>query len=133
MLDASAVIALLLAEPAAGTVRSALESGHARMSTVNAAEVVDVATRQHGGDPDAVAALVDELLSTAVEPVAPSAELGVRAGELRASLYDPRIRRLSLADCFVLATAEPDARILTTDSTLAAVARDLGLHVVPLG
>ena len=129
VLDASAAIALLLDESGADTVGSLLGSGDARMSTVNAAEVVDVLVRVRGGEPDVVIRRVDELLSSVVQPVAPSVELAIRAGELRARHFR-RDQRLSLADCFVLATATARETIATTDSVLADVARAEGVPAV---
>ena len=131
VLDASAAIAFLLDEPGAETVGSLLGSAGARMSTVNAAEVVDVLVRVHKGEPEAVIARVDELLSSVVEPAPPSLESATRAGELRARHFR-RDQRISLADCFVLAVAEPGDRIVTGDTTLADVARDEGIEVVML-
>ena len=131
VLDASAAIAFLLDEPGAETVGSLLGSAGARMSTVNAAEVVDVLVRVHRGEPEAVIAQVDELLSSVVEPAPPSLESATRAGELRARHFR-RDQRVSLADCFVLATAESGDRIVTADRILATVASDEGIEVVIL-
>jgi uncharacterized protein with PIN domain len=103
-----------------------------RMSVVNAAETIDVLIRRHGGTPDEVIPLVEDLLERAVEAVAATPDHAVRAGELRAR-YFRRDQRLSLADCFCLATAQPSDRVATTDSTLAAVVRDEGYEIVPLG
>lgn len=132
VLDASAAIALLRDEPGAHEVESLLrDSPVARMSTVSSAEVIDVMVRRHGGDIDEVLARVDDLCAYSVSPVTPSLELAERAGELRARHYRPD-RRVSLADCFVLATAQPGDRIVTGDVTLAAIAHDEGLETVDL-
>jgi predicted nucleic acid-binding protein len=101
------------------------------MSTVNAAEVVDVLVRVHRGEPETVITRVDELLSTVVAPVSASLELATQAGELRARHFR-RDQRISLADCFVLATAESGDRIVTGDRILATVANDEGIEVVVL-
>lgn len=132
VLDSSAVVALFLDEPGADAVATALRIGNARMTSVNAAEVVDVMIRAYRGRPDAVIAQVDQLLSSIVRSIETSFELSARAGELRARLYDRRTSRLSIADCYVLAAAEPGDRIATTDATLAAAAREEGIEVVPL-
>lgn len=131
VLDSSAVIAMLLDEPAAPRVTQLLQDERVRMSTVQAAEVVDVLVRR-GGPPDAVVASVGQLFDTVVEPVTPSVDDGLRAGEVRARLFHRRSRRLSLADCFMLAAAEEGDSIVTTDATLAAAARDEGIDVVEL-
>lgn len=103
------------------------------MATVNAAETVDVLVRVYGRTPDDVVAGVEQLLMSVVEPVPASLELATRAGELRARLFERRSRRVSLADCFVLATAKPGDRIATGDRLLATVARDEGVAVIMLG
>jgi uncharacterized protein with PIN domain len=132
VLDSSAVIALFRDEPASPLVEETLRSVPTRMSTVNAGETVDVLVRVHGWALDDVVGAVEQLLSSLVEPVAASSEVAMRAGELRARHFG-RDKRLSLADCFVLATAEPNDRIATTDAKLAATARAEGYEVVSLG
>jgi PIN domain nuclease of toxin-antitoxin system len=128
VLDAGALIALLRSEGAASQVEQLLRERAARMSVVNAAEIVDVLVRRHGRVADEVVGAVDELAAL----VPASADVAMQAGELRARLFDRRSRRVSLADCFVLATAEPDETIVTTDETLAGAARDEGFDVVGL-
>jgi PIN domain nuclease of toxin-antitoxin system len=132
VLDTSAVLALFLGEPCGAAVQATLRSSQARMSTVNLAEVVDVMVRVHGGSPIAVVARVEDLASSVIEPVAASLETSTTAGEIRARAYDRRTQRISLADCFVLATAERGETVLTTDGTLANAARAEGIDVVLL-
>jgi predicted nucleic acid-binding protein len=133
VLDAGPAIALFRREPSGPAVARMLRENRARMCTVNAAETVDVLVRVHRWDAADVMAVVEQLLSTAVEPVLPSVELSTRAGELRARHFDRR-GRLSLADCFALATAEEEggSAILTTDRILADAARAEGIEVVLL-
>ncbi len=100
------------------------------MSTVNAAEAIDVLVRVYGGEPDEVMARVEELFEAGIEATAPSLDHAVRAGQLRARIFDRRDRRVSLADCVVVATAEPGDRIATTDGVLAELARDEGIDTV---
>ncbi|MDW8338232.1 MAG: PIN domain-containing protein [Thermoleophilia bacterium] len=133
VLDSSAVLALLLEEPGAAHVEALLRAGDPRMASVNAAEVVDVMVRVYRGEPDAVVSRVADLLSSTVRAVETSFELSARAGELRARLFDRRARRLSMADCYVLALAEPRGSVATTDAVLRDAAEALGLQVVPLG
>lgn len=131
VLDASVVIALLLDEPSADAVETVLATASARMSAVNAAEAVDALLRVYAGTQEDVLARVDELLSAV--PFAPATTaVATRAGELRARLWR-RDRRIALADCFCLATAEPGDRIATLDDRLAAVGRAEGYEVVELG
>lgn len=130
VLDASAAIALLRNEPGADIVEELLRSAPARMSTVNAAEAVDILVRRHGGHPDDVAASVDQLFASVVSAVPPSLDLAMRAGELRARYFDRRNSRISLADCFVLATAATGDTVVTSDPVLAEAARTEGIAVV---
>lgn len=130
VLDASAAIALLRDEEAAPRVEQLLREGSSRMSTVNAAETIDVLVRRYGWAADDVAAGVAQLLST-VDPVPASLDDAIQAGELRAGHFR-RDRRISLADCFVLAVAQPGDRIVTGDATLAAIAHDEGFETVDL-
>lgn len=130
VLDTSAIVALFLLEPAAPVVRTLIEGGGARMSTVSAAETIDVMVRVHGAGADDAVTRVGELLSI-VAAVSPTAEMAAVAGELR-SRHWRRHQRISLADCFVVATAKPGDRIATVDGTLAAVARAEGYEVVAL-
>lgn len=132
VLDAAAAVAFIRDEPGADTVEALIRSAPSRMVTVNAAEAVDVIVRRHGGSPDETVSSIAALFDSVVEPVPASLELATTAGELRARLFDRRTRRLSLADCFCLAAAEPGDTILTGDRTLAAAARDEGIDVVLL-
>jgi uncharacterized protein with PIN domain len=132
VLDASAVIALFRDERSAPHVEALLRDARGRITTVNAAETVDVLVRVYGWDADEVVAGVEQLLATVVEPVEPSVELATRAGELRAQLFHRQNRRVSLADCFVLAVASSTDRVITSDETLANAARTAGLDVVVL-
>jgi uncharacterized protein with PIN domain len=131
-LDAGAVIALFRSEPAASRVRELLRDRTARMSVVNAAETIDVLVRRHEKASDDVLHAVDELVASGVELVPASLDIATRAGELRARLFDRRSRRLSLADCFLLATVESDETVVTTDEVLAAAARDEDIDIVML-
>ncbi|MBA2536979.1 MAG: PIN domain-containing protein [Actinobacteria bacterium] len=131
VLDAGAVIALLRGEPAAPRVEQLLRDDHSRMSTVNAAETVDVLVRRYGWAAADVVAGVEQLLSTVVDAVPASLDVATQAGDLRARHFR-RDQRISLADCFVLATAGPGDSVATGDELLATVARDEGFAVVPL-
>lgn len=133
MLDSSAVIALFRAEPFATDVSDVLRLGRARMVTINAAETVDILTRVYRWDADQVIGGVEQLLSTVVESIPASPDLATRAGEFRGRLYHHRTRRLSIADCFVLAVAAPGDRIVTSDKVLGAAARSEGYAVLAPG
>jgi len=108
VLDASAVLAVILEEPGADVVVEALRSG-AAMSTVNVAEV---AARLHqDGWSDAEVALVFDSLGIEVVPFDP--ESALLSGRLRAAT---REFGLGLGDraCLACALAE-GCPVLTSD------------------
>jgi PIN domain nuclease of toxin-antitoxin system len=134
VLDASALVAALVGEPAASEVSAILRRRPPpSISAPNLAEVVDTLVRIMGRDPDAVRDSLDWLIAGGlqVEPVwIPLARL---AAKLRAQHYHRTDRPLSLADCLCLATAMSlTTALATTDPHLAALARDLGVEVIGL-
>lgn len=108
VLDASAVLAVILEEPGADVVAEALRSG-AAMSTVNVAEV---AARLHqDGWSGSEVALVFESLGIEVLPFAPEAAL--LSGRLRLAT---RTFGLGLGDRACLATGRIEGcPVLTSD------------------
>ena len=108
VLDASAVLAVVLEEPGADVVVEALRSG-AAMSTVNVAEV---AARLHqDGWTESEVALVFETLGIEVLPFGPEAAL--LSGRLRT---ETRRLGLGLGDRACLATGRVEGGpILTSD------------------
>ena len=132
VVDSQPLIALLLDEPAAAAVEGLLRAGGTRISTVSIAEVLDVLTRREGLPWDDVALVLAGLLSETLEPVAPDVAAAHRAADVRRRHFDRRTLRISLADCFVIATAQPDGRVAASDRVLLEVARAEGLDVVDL-
>jgi len=132
VVDSQPLIALLLDEPAAAAVEGLLRAGGTRISTVSIAEVLDVLTRREGLPWDDVELVLAGLLSEALEPVAPDVAAAHRAADVRRRHFDRRTLRISLADCFVIATAQPGDRVATGDRVLLDVARAEGLDVVDL-
>lgn len=136
VLDAYALIAFLLREPRAGhEARELIERGDAAISSVNLVEVVDVCSRQRGVTVEKVRAPLEPLIVHGrLIVLAPDAAVAWRAGTIRARHYRRRTSELSLADCFLLASAIPgkDA-IATADPPVAEVARALSieLHALP--
>ena len=121
ILDASALIALLLDEPGAETVRGSLED--AAMAAPNLAEVVGhFASR--GGGADEIERMIDLL---PVEIVAADRELSIAAGLLRGETRDAG---LSLGDRYCLALA---ARLalpaVTADRAWASIGSRIGVEV----
>jgi ribonuclease VapC len=119
VLDASAALALILDEPGAERVATALTS--AMISSVNAAEVVHSLIRG-GGQPRDARQLV---LALDCPIVSVDAELGFRAGMLSEAT---RTEGLSLGDRVCLALAERE-RVPALTADRAWQSLDLGIEV----
>lgn len=134
VLDASALVALLLDEPARGKVETILRRRPPPLiSAVNLAETIDQLVRVGGRDAEQVNDAIDLLIVGGLE-VQPFWLPDSRAvAEIRAHSYHRTKAPLSLADCACLATAiSRRTDLATTDSALAAAARNLGVEVVEL-
>jgi predicted nucleic acid-binding protein len=133
LLDANALIAVFLGEPAMEKVLEILRRGKAAMAATNVAEVFDVSARRHGLPVSRVADLLEPLLEGPLTPIAVDPDLARRAGEVRLAHYHRKRRPLSLADCVLLAAATgPKDRIATSDSDVLAVAAELGIETIAL-
>ena len=133
VLDAYALVALIVDEPAAPTVEEILRSGEAVITSINLAEAVDVACRVHKWDEHRVREVVEHLVvagSPAV--IAPGEGSGWRAAQLRCTYYDRRSSAVSIADCFLLAAAGANDRVATADPSIVEIARAEGIEVLPL-
>lgn len=122
ILDASALLALLLGEPGAAEVAEAV--GDSSMCSVNYAEVV---TRfsQAGMPADGIEAMLRALPITIVEA---DQALATQAGLLRAATAKAG---LSLGDRFCLALALREGRpAITADRQWALIAEAVGVEVV---
>lgn len=132
VLDAQAIVALLIAEPAAPEVRDLLRESPS-ISAMNWSEVVDNLVRTKGRTYDEVAQRLDLLLVGGLRVIALDEPIGRASGRLRAAHYHRRERPISHADCVALATAQALAEPLaTSDPALAAVSVAAGVTVVPL-
>lgn len=132
ILDAYAVLALLKGEAAAPTVRDILTRPEpARLTRVGVAEVVDHLIRECGVDEEEAALDLAQL--GLLDAVPEDDATAIRAGSLRARHYHRRNRPVSLADCFVAATAHVhSSRVATSDGPLLALCLDEGIGVVVL-
>lgn len=132
-LDAYAVVAFLADEPARSEVEELLRAPSV-MSTVNLAESLDVLGRVHGIDETELRRLVDPLLADdAVRVEAPVGDDAWAVARFRTRYYDRSSRDLSLADCFLLATATRlGASVATSDPAIAETVRDESLELVAL-
>ncbi|WP_199560203.1 PIN domain-containing protein [Sphingomonas psychrotolerans] len=119
MLDASALLALMLGERGADTISTVLPS--ARLSAVNLSEVV--AKLQERAVPDDV--IADSLAELNLDVVAFDQPQALRAGLLRQAT---RAAGLSLGDRACLAAAaEAGATAITTDRVWGGL--DLGISI----
>lgn len=135
LLDAQAVVAGLLGEPAAQEVATLLRDSddQPRLSAASMAEVIDVLVRGRSLEPAAVNEKLDWLTLGGLQIVPVDEQVGRLAGALRARHYERRNRPLSLGDCLTLATARfIGDSLATADAPLAAVARLEGVVVVAL-
>jgi predicted nucleic acid-binding protein len=133
LLDAYPIVAYLVDEPAAGEVQALLDRGQALATSVNLAEAIDVACRVHGLSEQLVRDAV-ELLAAAdlLTVTAPDAAVAIKAARLRIAYYRRRERPLSIADCFLLATAGAGDSVATADPAIAEVARSESIQLLPL-
>jgi predicted nucleic acid-binding protein len=132
LLDANALVAVILGEPSMKRVLGLLREGNAAMPASNIVEVYDISTRREGLSPERVAAVVEPLFEGPIEPIAVDARLARRAAEIRFEHYHRATRPLSLADVILLAAAGSTDRIATSDSDVLAVAAKLGIEAVEL-
>jgi ribonuclease VapC len=131
-LDAYALVAFLADEPAREQVETALE-GSCLMSTVNLAESYDVLGRVYGVSERELRNLVDPLVGEAFAVELPTAADAWSAASLRHRYYERATRALSLADCFLLATASRlEASIATADPAVASAARSESVEILAL-
>jgi PIN domain nuclease of toxin-antitoxin system len=135
VLDANAIIALLLEEPAAEDVESLLEAPDAapKLSAINLGEVVDRIVRLRRMSFDDVIERLTWLAAGGLEIADADLEIGAVAGFLRARHYRRRNQDISIADCYALATASVlEESLATSDQAVAAVARYEEIELVPL-
>jgi PIN domain nuclease of toxin-antitoxin system len=122
----------MLGDPAAAEVSSALDGRECSVSVVNVAEVLDVLIRVHRAPVCDASEALDRFLADVARPIPATRPLAERAALLRARHYHRRDRDVSLADCFAIAAAMPDAEVATSDTAIARVARAEGLEVIAL-
>jgi predicted nucleic acid-binding protein len=132
LLDANALVAVILGEPAMEPVLGLLREGSAAMTASNVLEVYDISTRREGLSADRVAGVVEPLFESAIELIAVDARLARRAAEIRFDHYHRATRALSHADVILLAAAGSEDRIATSDSAILTVAAELGIETIEL-
>ncbi|MBI2168548.1 MAG: PIN domain-containing protein [Actinobacteria bacterium] len=130
ILDAYAVLALLKDEPSAEAVGRLVRAG-GRLTAVGVSEVLDHLVRIAGADEEE--ALLDLAELGLLGPEAVDADLGARAGILRARHYHRTNRAVSLADCVAAEAARRvDLPVATSDPHLLDLCQEEGIGVLPL-
>lgn len=132
LLDAYALIALLLDEPPADDVERLLDAGEVAMVSVNLAEVLDHLMRRRSVTHEVLAGSVGPMLDEVITVLPVEDADAWRAASIRATHHRRRVAELSLADCFLLAAATAEDRIATADPVIAAVARAEGIELLAL-
>ena len=129
VLDAQALVALALDEPAAREVELLLRRGDVAMAAANLAECLDVLTRVEGYDDDLVRSIVEPLAIVVV----PMTEWHAwRAAALRRRHYEREKAAVSLADCTLVASATPADAIASADRAVLRMAEAEGVSTIPL-
>lgn len=132
LLDAYGLIAFLVGGPAARDVRAILREGDAGVATANLAEVLDVSQRVHGLPIDRVRDALEPLFHSALRPIPLDVPVAHRSAEIRSRHYHRSRRPISLADAVLLASAQTQDRIATSDRAVLAVARAEKIEAVAL-
>jgi PIN domain nuclease of toxin-antitoxin system len=132
LLDAYALAALILGEPAMEAVLRILREGRSAMTATNIAEVFDVTVRRDGIPHQVVAGVVEPLFEGSITPIGVDVDLARRAAALRAEHYHRSDCPLSLADTILLAAAKQGDKIVTADPDILAVGAKIGIETIEL-
>lgn len=132
LLDASALIALLRDEPGAADVQDVLRRGESVVVAINLSEALDRVMRVDGVDAATLRTVISPLLATGMAVRSIDEPLAWAAAELRARRYHRTRAPLSLADCALVAAAQPGDAVVSADGALLRVARAEGVDVVVL-
>ncbi len=122
LLDAFALIALLVDEPAAEEVEAILRGGEAAMPAINLADALDVVQRLHGVSRERLEKITAPLLSGSIALLPMDEQMARDAADIRARRYHRTRAPISLADCVLLAAAKSSDVLATADAPLIAVA-----------
>jgi predicted nucleic acid-binding protein len=131
LIDASALIALLGAEPAAGEVQEMLKRG-AAMTTLNLAEAIDRLKRRYDLEIERTRPVIEGLLAKSLMLLPLGPAQAWRAGEIRAAHYHRSRCPISLADAVLVASAPAGGRIASSDAPLLTVAASEGIATAVL-
>jgi predicted nucleic acid-binding protein len=131
LIDASALIALLGAEPAAGEVGEILNRG-AAITTLNLAEAIDRLKRRYDLEVERTRPVIEGLLAKSLTLLPLGPAQAWRAGEIRAAHYHRSRCPISLADAVLVASATAGGRIASSDGPLLSVAASEGIATAVL-
>jgi predicted nucleic acid-binding protein len=131
LIDASALIALLGAEPAAGEVQELLHRG-AAMTTLNLAEAVDRLKRRYDLEIEQTRPVIEGLLTKSLRLLSLDPAGAWRAAEIRAAHCHRSRCPISLADAVLVASAPVGGRIASSDGALLKIAANEGVATVVL-
>jgi PIN domain nuclease of toxin-antitoxin system len=131
LIDASALIALLGAEPAAGEVQELLNRG-AAMTTLNLAEAVDRLKRRHHLEIEQTRPVIEGLLTNNLTLLGLGAAEAWHAAEIRGAHYHRSRCPISLADAVLVASAPVGGRIASSDGAVLEVAASEGVATIVL-
>lgn len=133
LLDAYAIIAVLVDEPASDEVAALLAQGDCGVCTVNLAEAADVLARTRGLPISRTRDAVESLSAGALTILDLDSRRAWRAADVHARHYRRRASEISLADCVLIASAAPGRdTIATPDPPVIAAARADGVSALPL-
>ena len=132
IIDAYALIAFLLDEPAADAVERLLRDGDAAITSVSFTEAHDRLIRGQDMPREAVESTLASVLEAGVERIDVDFRLVSAATLLRAKHYHRTQRPLSLADCVCLAAAQTGDRVATADGPMLEAAESEGIATLAL-
>ncbi|WP_426574989.1 PIN domain-containing protein [Aquihabitans sp. McL0605] len=131
VLDAGALVCLLLGDPGAEEVASLLGGGSEAFAA-NIGEAVDE-LRRRGADPHRAVVEVERLLDEGVSALAIDRTVALRGAALRAQHHAGH-PAASLADCTAVAAAERvGGTVVTTSAAVDALAWSIGVAAHRLG
>jgi predicted nucleic acid-binding protein len=132
LLDANALMYLLLDKPAAFEVVRLLRAGNCGIPAPCVAEVRDQLIRRHSITEEDFLARTGPLVDVGVVGLPVDIQVARWAGDIRAAHYARSGAALSLADCLLLASAMDGDQIATADAAVLRVARALDIGTIPL-
>lgn len=133
VLDATPLIEVFTLGQHEPEVAALLERDDCVVSSVNLAEIAYTIAGEEDLSVGDVRRFVEPRIAGLMEVVDATAEHAWRAADLRNRHYHRRSCRISLADCFLLATARPGDTVLTADRAVVEVAREEGIDARLLG